>query len=203
MPLIFSGLNGNLDAFCRKTGRVWQAPVLVLSIFLLAALLACGGDSPAPGGGTESADTAPDFAFTLLRGSEALGATDLNFSDLQGKPVVLNFWAGLCPPCRAEMPDLQEFHDERKAEVTLLGVDIGQFMGLGTLEDAEALLHDLDITYPAGFTNDETVVQGFKVLGMPTTVFINPDGSIFNKWTGALNRETLDEQVDKLMEQQK
>ena len=202
MPLIFANRNCIPSTLGGKTRRFLQAPVLVLSLTLLAVVLACGGESPAPGGNTESAETAPDFAITLLRGSEALGNTDLNFSDLQGKPIVLNFWAGLCPPCRAEMPDMQEFYDERQDQVTMLGVDIGQFMGLGTVEDAEALLHDLDITYPAGFTNDGTVVQGFKVLGMPTTVFINPDGTIFNKWTGALNRKTLDEQVDKLMEQQ-
>ena len=113
--------------------------------------------------------------------------------------MVLNFWAGLCPPCRAEMPDLQAFYDDNREQVTLVGIDIGQFMGLGSVEDAELLLQELNITYPAGYTSDDSVVRGYKVLGMPTTVFINADGAIFDKWTGALNREALEEKAGFLL----
>jgi hypothetical protein len=93
------------------------------------------------------------------------------------------------------MPDLQAFYNDNKDEVALVGVDIGQFMGLGSKRDAEDLLKELSITYPAGFTNDRGVIRDYKVLGMPTTVFINPDGTIFDRWTGALNREVLEQKV--------
>ena len=110
----------------------------------------------------------------------------------------MNFWAGLCPPCRAEMPDLQAFYDANKEDVTLIGVDIGQFMGLGSQQDAENLLRELNITYPAGFTEDRGVVRDYKVLGMPTTVFINPDGTIFNTWTGVINQRFLAQKIQEM-----
>ncbi len=61
-----------------------------------------------------SGDLAPNFSFTLYQGEDKLGAEKLDLAQLHGKPIVLNFWAGLCPPCRAEMPDLQSFYDESK-----------------------------------------------------------------------------------------
>ena len=70
-----------------------------------------------------SSDLAADFSLTLYQGEGKLESQILNLSDLRGQPVVLNFWAGLCPPCRAEMPDLQEFYDEFNDRVVLVGVD--------------------------------------------------------------------------------
>ena len=147
-------------------------------------------------------EPAPDLAFTLFQGEGFPAGDELQISDLKGKPVVLNFWAGLCPPCRAEMPDLQAFYDENKEDATLVGVDVGQFMGLGSQADAETLLRELNITYPAGFTNDPNVIPNYKVIGMPTTVFINADGSIFERWTGVLDREVLEEKVQMMLDQQ-
>ena len=180
------------------------------AVLLFVVGLACGGSSPgtsgsggAAGSGSSlsqsvaynSADFAPNFSFTLFQGGQELGGEKLNLSDLHGKPVVLNFWAGLCPPCRAEMPDLQGFYDDTKDDVTLVGIDIGQFMGLGSKRDAENLLKELNITYPAGFTSERGIVRDYKVLGRPTTVFINPDGTIFERWTGALNRDILEQKI--------
>ena len=142
-----------------------------------------------------------DFAFTLYQGQEDLGAESMNFSDLQGKPVVLNFWAGLCPPCRAEMPEFQEFYDEYHDRVILLGIDVGQFTSLGNRADGEALLKQLGVTYPAGFTEDPAIMRNFKVLGMPTTVFVDSEGEIFRCWTGALNLKTLSEIADEMLAQ--
>jgi thiol-disulfide isomerase/thioredoxin len=64
--------------------------------------------------------------------------------------MILNFWAGQCPPCRAEMPQFEAFHDDFKDEIMLLGVDIGIFTGLVSHNDAESLIRELGITYPAG-----------------------------------------------------
>ncbi len=57
--------------------------------------------------------------------------------------MILNFWTGQCPPCQAEMPQFQAFHDDFKDEIMLLGVDIGIFTGLGSYSDAESLLREL------------------------------------------------------------
>ena len=89
------------------------------------------------------------------------------------------------------MPDLQEFSDEFSDRVALLGVDLGQFTGLGSLQDAEALLEELGVTYPAGFTNDEDVIKNYRVFGLPATIFIDSEGKIFKNWGGALNLDVL------------
>ena len=61
----------------------------------------------------------------------------VRLSDLRGRPIVLNFWAGLCPPCRAEMPNLQAFYEKFGDQVTLLGLDVGPFTGLGSNQNGE------------------------------------------------------------------
>jgi hypothetical protein len=99
------------------------------------------------------------------------------------------------------MPDLQGFYEAYKDRVTLLGIDLGQFTGLGNRQDAEELLAELEVSYPAGFTTDTSVVKDYSILGMPTTVFIDAQGQIFKSWTGALNQETLEKEADKLLSQ--
>ena len=175
------------------------AAALVIVVIAIIVGVTLGGSGSSSGGDSAAGDRAPDFSFSLFQGGSELGGRHLNIHQLDGKPVILNFWAGLCPPCRAEMPDLQAFYNDNKEDVTLVGVDIGQFMGLGSKQDAENLLRELNITYPAGFTDDRGIVRDYKVLGMPTTVFINADGTIFDRWTGALNQSVLE---DKLQEMQ-
>ena len=123
----------------------------------------------------------------------------MRLSDVFGRPLVLNFWARLCGPCWSEMPDLQDFYEEHKGEVGLLGVDVGQFTGLGQPKDASKLLDALGVTYPAGYTDDANVVRDYGVRAMPTTVFISSDGSIFQSWTGAIEREQLEAVVDRML----
>lgn len=143
---------------------------------------------------------APDFQISVYQGNDVLGGRELKFSDLLGKqPVVLNFWAGLCPPCRAEMPDLQAMYNQDQGRLLLFGLDVGPFVGLGSREDGRRLLDELKVTFPAGTTSDAQVVRDYKLVGMPTTYFIKPDGTIHRQWTGLLNKKKLDELVSELV----
>jgi len=182
-----------------------------LALVLMVALTACfssarGGSSSTnafnDGSPSSSKDPAPNFSIIMYQGQDVVGGQEINFSDLLGQqPIVLNFWAGLCPPCRAEMPDLQEFNEKFQDRTLLLGIDVGQFLGLGNEENAKKLLNELGVTYPTGFTNDSDIIQNYKVLGMPTTVFIDAQGKIFSKWTGALNLEVLEEKTIEMLSQ--
>lgn len=132
---------------------------------------------------------APNFPITLYQGAETLGGDHIVLANLlgKGKPVVLNFWAGLCLPCRQEMPDLQNLYNSTaKGKWTLIGVDIGPHVGLGSREDGKALLHDFHISFPAGTTFEEDVIYVYQIIGMPTTVFITPEGRIFKVHPGLL-----------------
>ena len=128
----------------RRNLRWYRRPgsIVLLGAILAIILVNCGGGSESDTSASE--DLAPDFSLTLYQGEGELGAETLNLFDLLGRPVVLNFWAGLCPPCRAEMPDLQRFSDNFKDRVTLIGIDIGQFTALGNQSDALNLLSDLE-----------------------------------------------------------
>ena len=180
-------------------GRFLRLLALLLLPAVVLAIAACSGGETTEGPAASDLEAAPDFEFTLYQGEGELGATDLSMSDLQGKPVVLNFWAGLCPPCRAEMPDFQAFADDNRDSVTVLGIDVGQFTNLGSQDDARILLDDLGISYPAGYTTDGTIMRRYEVLGMPTTVFINSSGEVFRLWGGILDHEVLQDITDEML----
>lgn len=134
---------------------------------------------------------APDFRFTLFQGDDVLGAPEMTLSELEGRPLVLNFWARFCTPCWSEMPELQAFYEEHGERVRLVGIDVGQFTGLGSPRDAGKLLESLGITYPAGYTDDAQVVRDFQIRAMPTTAFITAEGDVFRIWTGSITHDEV------------
>ena len=177
---------------------------IVLAVLMGILVLACSTASAPPAtapASTSEEGLAPDFSFNLYQGEDILGSETKQLSQLRGTPVVLNFWARLCPPCWTEMPELQEFSEEFQDQIILLGIDIGQFTGLGPPRDASKLLDSMGITYPAGFTDDGDVVEKYKVLAMPTTVFIDRQGRIFQKRTGALDRGTITRLAKAMLDQ--
>jgi len=147
-------------------------------------------------------DVPLDFQIAVYQGHDLLGGQEVDFSSVvaQGKPVVLNFWAGLCPPCRLEMPDLQEVHEEFGDQIVLVGIDLGTFTGLGNEEEGRALLQEVGVTYPAGTTDNADVLRVYQVIGMPTTVFITPHGEIVERWTGLLTKDKMEELVLELID---
>ena len=142
------------------------------------------------GGGGEG-QQAQDFEFSMFQGIEEVGFRDGNLARLEGKPLALNFWAGLCPPCRAEMPRFQVFYEEFKGQIQLVGIDIGVFTGLGSRNDADGFLRELGVTYPAGWTEDGSGPRKFGVTAMPTTVFISSEGTIVEESVGATDARFL------------
>ena len=205
-----SAASASVAAQRRRRNRWWLGGLggaaVVGIVAAIALTVALGGSDSAlsgtaPEANSQSGDRVPEFSFTLFQGEDVLGSEEVNIADLHGKPIVLNFWAGLCPPCRAEMPDLQRFYDDFKGRVTLVGIDVGQFTGLGSHRDARNLLKELGITYPAGFTNDRGVIRDYEVFSMPTTVFINANGEVFQKWSGALTQEILERMANAMLRQ--
>ena len=188
------------------SGGTWVV-LVSLTAFLIAA---CGSDSddgaavPAAsssGGAARSADAAPDFELVLFETENYAKGEVLRLSDLAGKPVVLNHWFPSCPPCVAEMPDLEAAFQAHKGEVEFIGV---QNMGLDTAEDGQAFINEIGVTYAIGPddnpNNDRDIFISYKVTGFPTTLFLNRDQEIVRKWTGLLNAEKLEEFVQELLE---
>ena len=175
----------------------------LLLLLLLTVLAACGGDSgngDAGDGASGDREMAADFPIIVSQGQDILGGGEVAMASLLGqRPVVLNFWAAECPPCRAELPEFQSFHENYGDRVLVLGIDLGQFTGQGTPEQGRELLAELGVRFPAGYTEDASALPNYEVLGLPTTVFIDADGSVFTKWTGALNEEVLVEKAEEML----
>jgi hypothetical protein len=98
------------------------------------------------------------------------------------------------------MPGFQAVHTELGDRVLFLGLDVGPLTNLGSNDGGRALIQSLGITYPTGTTSDAGVVRAYELVGMPTTLFIKPDGEINQKWTGLLTEEKLTELVKGLMD---
>jgi len=135
-------------------------------------LLLLAGCAALPAAGGSAASGPRDFDLVLYQGDGVLGEHTSRFVRVfdQGKPVVLNFWAGQCPPCRAEMPGFQHVADEYRGQVQVVGVDVGEFTGLGTQDDARQLLRELTIHFPAAYAVDASPLQLYNVRAMPTTI---------------------------------
>jgi thiol-disulfide isomerase/thioredoxin len=183
----------------------WTGMLTAALLLALLLTVACGGGGSGETGTGDEDDgadkeMAADFPIIVSQGQDILGGDQVAMASLVGeRPVVLNFWAAECPPCRAELPEFQEFHEEYGDRILVLGVDLGQFTNQGTTEQGLELLAELGVHIPAGYTEDAQILPKYTVLGLPTTVFINADGSIHNKWTGALNKETLIEKAEEML----
>jgi len=148
----------------------------------------CGPQTPVGAEPGVDAGSAPPFSLVVYQGEEALGGPEIVFDSVlgSGTPVVLNFWAAQCPPCRLEMPWFETVSRQYEGRVLMVGVDLGPFTGLGTHEQGEQLLEELAITYPAGYAVDDTPVSRFDVVSMPTTVFFDGAGELVEHHPGLL-----------------
>ncbi len=164
-------------------------------VLAFALLPACGAFSHSAGTG------APNFNFVSYNTDGVLSDGQQSLSDVLklDKPVVLNFWGGDCPPCRAEMPDFQSVADQFKGQVIFLGIDVGPFTSLGSHESARALLKDLNITYPTAYAVDEKPLLDYNLQGVPTTVLITKDHTIKTTKSGLISKSDLISDVESLV----
>jgi cytochrome c biogenesis protein CcmG/thiol:disulfide interchange protein DsbE len=135
---------------------------------------------------------APDFSAAVWNGTP--GQT-VHLADLKGKPVVLNFWASWCAPCKLEMPALQAGYEKYRASGVV-------FVGLAfndTQANGQPFLTQYKITYPAGPDKDGQTSIAYGVTGVPETVFIGRDGRVVSKIPGGLDDKQLDAGIQQLL----
>lgn len=181
-------------------GRWARLSPIGLGLLILLALAAIyvidrnGGDDGSPSGATTTGELmeprpAPAFELSLMNSDETL-----TLADLEGKTVVLNFWASWCAPCRDEMPALQASSEAHGDDVV--------FVGVGAKNDkqdaAEAFVEEYGVTYPIGRDTEGgdalagAMEKDFGVPGYPATFFITPDGMINQIVFGPLATDELD-----------
>ncbi len=158
-------------------------------------LVVRSASSPQP-----AATRSTDFALVAYQGQDVLGGDRVRFSHVlgEGRPVVLNFFAGACAPCSQEMPGLQRVADGYRGRVIFVGVDVGPFVGMGSHDDAAQLLRALGIRYPAAYSVDTTPLTLY-VQGMPTTVVFDAKGQVYAKVTGIITESQLQQDLNAVL----
>ncbi|HEX6594566.1 MAG TPA: thiol-disulfide oxidoreductase ResA [Bacillota bacterium] len=131
-------------------------------------------------------DQAPDFKLEQINENNELESIQL--SDLEGKGVMLNFWATYCEPCEAEMPYMQKLYPEyhnQGIEIVAVSLDGGQLV-------IDRFIDKYDLTFPVMHDSKGQVSDLYKVGPIPSTFFINPEGEIVEIVEGALTLERLE-----------
>jgi cytochrome c biogenesis protein CcmG/thiol:disulfide interchange protein DsbE len=157
-------------------------PQLLAAAMAAAVLTACSS-------GSEPARLAPTFTVEDVRA----GRSEVSLAALTRTPVVLNFFAAWCVPCRKELPLLQRVSAQEKDRVAFVGVDVKD-----SRTRATDLLAETGVTYAAGYDPQGAVAEGFRVQAMPTTFFIRADGHIADQVFGELSAARLRKGLDKL-----
>lgn len=164
---------------------------LVLAL-VIAGLLLTQGDKKnefSSKSTSEKKELAPNFSLVTINGG------DFHLGDYKGKPVLINFFASWCLPCREEMPVLEKAAYEYGPKgVVFLGIAI---------DDTEVKIKDFiakyGVTFPVGLDKTAVIQKSFGIYGIPTTYFIDKQGVINYSHSGSVTEELLQNELDKLL----
>ncbi|MFS0557520.1 peroxiredoxin family protein [Brevibacillus sp. 179-C9.3 HS] len=141
--------------------------------------------------GINQGNLAPDFELQTLAGES------VKLSDFRGKKVIVNMWATWCPPCRAEMPDMQKFYEKYKEEnVTILAVNMTT--SEKNVESIPTFLDEFGITFPVVLDEQNEVAEIYQVVALPSSYIIDANGVIQQKVIGPMNYEMMENMVSQM-----
>ena len=191
-----------MDARPKRTSSVMKLSIGA-AVLLLVGSVAYGVMQPAridPG-----SRTLPEFSLAYLDGSG-----ELSRADVAGRPLVMNFWASWCGPCREEAPLLErKWREYERQGVLFVGVVVRD-----TPEDALAFVRKHDLSYPMVWDPDQSLAGTLGLVGLPQTFFVDTSGRFVAHSSGergaepaadiptlgAIEEEELDRQIARLLE---
>ena len=193
---------------------VIRALAVLLAMLLVVTAAACtppdgvleinpiiGGSTAAPDGTSaptdiptdgeaegEAANTAPDFTVQDGEGNS------VKLSDFFGKPIVLNFWASWCPPCKAELPDFEDAYKKYDGEVVFLMVNMTDNQ-IETVDIARDFVKTYGYTFPVYYDVHDQAATVYGIRSIPQTYFINAEGEAVASATGMISAEQLEQGI--------
>jgi len=161
--------------------RGWQWLVPALALLLVTCALGALGKG----------DVAPDFALEDLSGKQ------VRLSDFHGRRVLVNFWASWCPPCRAELPELQAFYATQTADDGLV------ILAINTLDqDDETAVRDMvssaGLTFPVLLDRDGKAYGAYRASALPTSIFMDREGRVYLVQVGSMSRRFIESIVKEM-----
>ncbi|MDC3424346.1 TlpA family protein disulfide reductase [Aquibacillus sp. 3ASR75-11] len=138
--------------------------------------------------GLNVGNIAPDFQLQTLEGETE------KLSDYRGERVMVNFWATWCPPCRAEMPDMVKFHQDK--DVVILAVNLTQTEP--GMQEVKEFVKEFELAFPVLLDKEIEVATKYEIRPIPTSYMIDSNGIIQYKALGALNYEMMVEEFEKM-----
>ena len=131
------------------------------------------------------ANIAPDFTLLDMDGNE------VTLASFFGKPIILNFWASWCGPCKMEMPEIQKFYDKYGQEIHFLLVSVDS-----SLETAKAFIEGESYTFPVYYDATSVGAYTYGASSIPLTYFIDAEGNLTAYYVGAMSESILQQGVD-------
>ena len=161
--------------------------------------------TPTPKANETSKHTLPNGMQSVIPSKANFPAPELSLRDLDGKDdslgaysdkvVLVNNWATWCPPCTAELPELEAYYREHKAEgFVIIGVEAGE-----PSNQVSTFIDQSDITYPIWLDPENKSIRAFRNNGLPNSVVIDRNGQVRLTWTGAISYDVLEEYVTPLI----
>lgn len=154
---------------------------LAVGLVLVVVVAACSAPDTNILDGITEGKRARDFEL------QALDGTSVSLSDFEGDVVLVNLWATWCPPCTAEIPDLEDAYRKYKDEgFVILGVNVQE-----KAEDVAPFVAGMDMTYPILLDEAGKVMSDYRVNGLPMSFIVKRDGTIHVRHLGFLSKSTL------------
>jgi cytochrome c biogenesis protein CcmG/thiol:disulfide interchange protein DsbE len=186
-----------MNASSKARGRAWRGLGLALALSLIAA--ACGGDD----GGNATDRPSSQESEGVSEGGGDLPSVEVEMADgttvaltdvLDGRPVVLNFFASWCAPCRAEMPDFAAVHRDVGDRVSFVGLAMQD-----TRDGGAEVVEQTGVAYPWGLDPTGEIFVELGGFAMPTTVYVAADGKIVGTDSGAIDESQLRDRLADLL----
>ncbi|MEE0133035.1 MAG: TlpA disulfide reductase family protein [Treponema sp.] len=175
-----------IESFAPRTMVVTEEPGTVTS----------GAQNVSTQENQAEAPTVPAPNFTVL---DTTGK-EVSLHSLVGKPIILNFWASWCPPCKQEMPDFEAAYKNYGADIQFMMVNMTDG-GRETIATAEEYIASQGFSFPVYFdTNQEAAIE-YGVSAIPTTYFVNAQGNIVAYAAGAITAQHLEQGISMIQGQ--
>ncbi len=185
--------------------RIWLLAALIAAL-LGGCRTSAEGDRAASSDDTIPASAAINVADAARRETaepleltvKDLAGKPVNLKDWRGHPVIIEFWATWCGPCRKEMPELNEIYRRYRSKgLVILGVSLDAVQGDG-IEAVEPFIEDFKILYPIAMA-DEALVEKLALEAVPTTLLVGRDGRVLARIEGAGDRGELTKAAEDLL----